>query len=188
MESDLITLMVLRHHEVPTRLLDWSTSPYVAAYFAVCCRDDKDGEIWSFDQRLYETKGRQQWERFPETTRDGSGNPEKFDYSLPAAFTVEEPRNWVVALFYDPGFPRQKAQKSLFSLTPQFDRCHAEAIRELLGDESACHRYVIKRGLKPKLRTILREAHGIWRGSLFPDSAGAADTARVVFSKGRIGN
>src|SRR5256885_3081601 len=53
LEDDLIALMVLRHYEVPTRLLDWSLSPYVAAYFATCCHDETDGEIWSFDHDLY---------------------------------------------------------------------------------------------------------------------------------------
>jgi hypothetical protein len=184
-ESDLTALMVLRHYDVPTRLVDWSVSPHVAAYFAVCCHDDEDGEIWSFDHDLYAKRGREQWKRFPETTSDGSGDPEKFNYSLPSAFAVEEPPPWVIALFYLPGFHRQRAQKALFTLTPEFGRCHADAITELLGDESACCRYVIERTLKPKLRTILREKHGTWRGSLFPDSAGAADTARTVFPKDR---
>jgi hypothetical protein len=40
---------------------------------------------------------------------------------------------------------------------------------------------VISATLKPDLRKLLREKHGIWRGSLFPDAAGAADTARVLF-------
>jgi hypothetical protein len=164
---------------------DWSLSPYVAAYFATCCHDETDGEIWSFDHDLYATKGREQWKRWPETTSDGSGDPEKFDYKLPSAFTVEEPHNWFVALFYPAGFPRQKAQNSLYSMTAQFGRCHAEAIKELLDDESACRRYVIKRTLKPKLQKILRDRHGIWRGSLFPDSAGTAGTAREVFSRDR---
>src|SRR3989442_531455 len=33
--DDVVALMVLRHYGVPTRLLDWSLSPYVGMYFAV---------------------------------------------------------------------------------------------------------------------------------------------------------
>jgi hypothetical protein len=38
----------MQHHRAPTRLLDLTTSPYVAAYFA-CVEDwDIDGAIWLF--------------------------------------------------------------------------------------------------------------------------------------------
>ena len=187
MNRDDIALMVLRHYGVPTRLLDWSRSPHVAAYFAVCCHDRVDGEIRSFDHDLYANKGREQWKRFPETTIDGSGDPDKFDYSLRSAFGVREPNDWFVALFYPPGFPRQNAQQAFYTMTAQFGRCHARAIKDLLADETACIRYIIKGALKASLRRLLRERHGFWRGSLFPDSAGAAATAGEVFLEDRIG-
>ncbi len=188
MKDDIAALMVLRHYDVPTRLLDWSSSPYVAAYFAVSSHDEKDGEIWSFDKnRRYKEKGEEQWKRWPETTSDGSGQPDKFETKT--AFAVEEPPDWFIAIFYPKGFPRQNAQEAAYSMTARFGRCHALAIRQLLG-KSACQRYIIQKTLKTKLRATLREKHGVWRGSLFPDSAGAAITAkRAVFSQyGRIGN
>ena len=40
-------LFVMRHHGVPTRLLDWSESPLVAAFFSAIKHDDRDGAIWA---------------------------------------------------------------------------------------------------------------------------------------------
>ena len=40
---------LMQHHGAPTRLLDWTTSPYVAAYFAVShYASDEDGALWCF--------------------------------------------------------------------------------------------------------------------------------------------
>lgn len=38
----------MQNHGCPTRLLDWTKSPYVAAYFAVESLPEKDGAIWLF--------------------------------------------------------------------------------------------------------------------------------------------
>src|SRR2546426_5729666 len=69
----IITLMVLRHYGAPTRLLDWTRHPLIAAHFACAGPDDKNGELWAFDYEAYELLGKQQWQDHPETTIDGSG-------------------------------------------------------------------------------------------------------------------
>jgi hypothetical protein len=178
--DDFIALMVLRHYGVPTRLLDWSASPYVAAYFAVSCDDEMDGEIWSFSEPDYATEGKKQWRKWPQTTTDSSGNDDKFAAGL-TAFSLDEPLDWIIAIFYPAGFPRQNAQHGAYTMTARFDVDHAEALKNLLAEPSRSNRYVINANLKEGLRATLREKHGIWRGSLFPDSAGAAETVRAVF-------
>lgn len=66
-------------------------------------------------------------------------------------------------------------------MTARFGRAHDAAISEVLKNATCHHRYVIAAQLKQQLREALREKHGIWRGSLFPDSAGAAETTSAVF-------
>jgi hypothetical protein len=180
LHDDIIALMVLRHYGVPTRLLDWSMSPWVAAYFAARHHDNEEGELWSFDEPLYEQKGAKQWKECPVTTTDGSGDGHKFRAQL-TAFTIDQPYDWFICNFYPQGFPRQRAQHGAYSMTARFARDHADSIANLLGDESHYHRYVVRAELKPTLLRYLRENHGIWRGSLFPDPAGAAETARTAF-------
>jgi len=182
LKDDFIALMVLRHYSVPTRLLDWSLSPYVAVYFAAEKNCD-DGELWSFDEPRYAEIGKAQWRRWPGTTSDHSGDPYKFEAGL-TAFNTEVQADWVIAAFYPKGFPRQNAQNGAYTLTARFGRDHAEALDELLLSDPSNHcRYIIPKGLKAEVLRILREQHGISRWSLFPDSAGAAETAGLVFPR-----
>ena len=175
--DDITALLVLRHYDVPSRILDWSLSPWVAAYFAIQGNDKEDGVIWCFDEPLYEKEGDKQWKFRRETTKCGSGEGEDFDANL-TAFLLKEPRDWFICVFYEPGFHRQIAQQSAYTMTPCFDRDHAKEIAQLLKGSEHYHRFVIPGPLKPELRRILRKDHYIWRGSLFPDSAGAAQTVK----------
>ncbi len=53
--NDWDKLFLMQHYGVPTRLLDWSENPFVAAYFALCNYENlkKDAAFWMCDPILW---------------------------------------------------------------------------------------------------------------------------------------
>lgn len=176
--NDVVALMVLRHYRTAARLLDWSMSPFVGAYFAVSGNDTEDGELWAFDEHCYEVEGRKQWRKWRETTVNRDGIHFRAELT---AFLIKEPPDWLIVGFYPAGFPRQNVQHGAYTMTARFNRDHASSIRRVLKKSGRYHLYVVRRNIKRALREALRKQHGIWRGSLYPDSAGAAETAHSMF-------
>lgn len=176
--DDFVALAVLRHHGVPTRLVDWTTEPEIAAFFSIWNNVKSDGEIWAFDNAAYETKGKAQWKRWLNTTVDGSGNDDKF--AAGATAFAEDPPPWIAMMDYRHGMPRQIAQSSCYSLMACFGIDHATALGTLLGDPTLFRRYVVKAEVKESALEVLAE-RGKSEATLFPDSAGAARYAGCVF-------
>jgi hypothetical protein len=52
-ENDYEWLAIAQHHGMPTRLLDWSRNPLVAAYFAVEEEYDGDSVVYAFRNNEY---------------------------------------------------------------------------------------------------------------------------------------
>lgn len=45
-EDNLAWIALMQHHGAPTRLIDWTYSPYIATYFACNDQKDKDGVLY----------------------------------------------------------------------------------------------------------------------------------------------
>jgi FRG domain len=147
---DGVTLM--QHYGVPTRLLDWTLSPWVAAYFVTSDRsvEEQDGVIWAFNQaRLVKS--------YFENLR--AGKPEYRDFEvLVSATSIEDWLNKalvqtsVVNTFrYQYANAQMGAQQSLFTICGSTDMFHDAAIERVLRDEWDKLRVRVRAGVKGKL-------------------------------------
>jgi len=54
-DDHLAWLALMQHYRAPTRLLDWTLSPYVGVYFAVAEQWDRDGVLWAVPTVFFPT-------------------------------------------------------------------------------------------------------------------------------------
>lgn len=155
-------LFIMRHHDFPTRLLDWTESPLVAMYFVVNKNPDVDGTLWvllPLDLNKQENRQLPSPDTLPSFVEDRimeSYKPENFDGDrfsnmLPLAFLA--PRNT----------PRMQSQLSVFTISHRDKRALEE-----LGDTQHVWRYIIPKSSKEKIKKEL-ELLRIGHFQLFPE-------------------
>lgn len=152
---------LMQHHNAPTRLLDWSASPYVAAYFAVVENWDSDGVIWCFDHQLLDHYM---------TERIG----DLFTTAVPSNIDklLEKPdaKEMLFTLTRQTKNDRMVAQQGVSTLCTNVFADHAEVIAtSFTGSEEAyrCLKLIIPSELKQSFLQQLR-AMNITANSLFP--------------------
>ena len=148
---------MMQHYRAPTRLLDWTTSPY-AAYFAVEDRWSVDGAVWGF------------------TILDVEQGMDK----LYGAAPISDPRR-LPTLFQDQASPphvqmiarglntdRMIAQRGKFTVCRQPLHDHARPIEAALATApTKCVKIIIPHSRKQEFLKRLR-AMNITANALFP--------------------
>jgi hypothetical protein len=173
-------LVAAQHHGVPTRLLDWSYSPLVAAHFATLGDTRADRVIWRLDwKRVHRKFG------FPElalliedlprvVARGGEFTPwsliREGKDAAPFACMLEPPTLDA----------RISAQTATFTLCSDTSRSFDEFLAKH-GLEEALTRYVIPHDAADCVRDQLDMA-GMDEKRLFPDLDGVAAQMRRYYS------
>ena len=156
---------LMQHYRAPTRLLDWTASPYVAAYFAVAENWNSDGVVWFFHPFLLNQAMEEKYpiENFQQSDGRVKAKSVVFDPNAPARLIPFYQR------FDD---ARMFAQQGHFTvcLHPLAD--HAKVMEEaLVGQPNTFGRVIIRKELKPEFLLRLR-AMSIGANSLFPGMDG----------------
>jgi hypothetical protein len=174
-------LALLQHHGAPTRLLDWTKSPYVALFFALDERREAGGfcALWAIDlrwcknQAIQVIQGNPLGQTLAIEPDESLGKPGTF----PAAFFTEPPLKFVTPLQPFRMNERLTIQQGLF-LCPGDLRAGFESnLLAFQMPDFADHvqKLVIPIDLREKILAMLNKMN-INRASLFPGIDGFAQS------------
>jgi hypothetical protein len=190
-EDKVSALTVMRHCGVPTRLLDWTKSPWVAAYFAcsggfVATPDDNpsDGAVWVFDlDELVQQVGCRETRIF--------GGDELID-GRPACYCSEYPRmrdqvafskgakKWLVPVYNRIENARMVAQQGLFTFASRHGEDHDQLLVKFLNlpNPNLGQKFVIAGEIKRDVLKLLLSMN-ISPSTLFPGADGVGATLNL---------
>lgn len=172
-------LFIMQHHNVPTRLLDWSSSALVALGFAIIFRDKKydgvDAAVWCINPiklNEYTRVNLNSSDKIPDIS---SNKNAESSYKLDAAAKAEYP----IAITGPLNNERIAAQKGTFTLFPNIDIFNLE-------DKAEAHNFltlfVIKKETIETLKTQLYYL-GMTESSIYPDLNNLALEIRREFNQ-----
>jgi hypothetical protein len=177
--NDWEHLVSAQHHGAPTRLLDWTYSPLVAAFFATRPGGDRDRAVWRFDwQPVHEKFGLPPLSLMP---GDLGEIFEKGAHFTPwDLFEARDPHTFA-ALIEPPSVDtRLVTQAAVFTLssdkTISFDRFLAKH-----GLEKSLTKFLIPAREVERLRDQL-DLVGMDERRLFPDLDGVAASLRRYYA------
>lgn len=166
LDNIYLTLSLMQHYGTPTRLLDWTLSPWVAAYFAGGADPKHIGVIWAFSMKAVVDQAsklfRDKFVAMAKATADRS-----LRRWIEA---TREPFDGVDVLHLFRDNLRMTAQQSIHTIAGTFDKPHDVLIEEMLPTNQRV-KIIITAKLKAELMQTLAGMN-IDRYSLFGGAEG----------------
>lgn len=168
--NDLRCLSVMQHYEVPTRLLDWTSDLWIAAYFACATEPSEHAELWLYDRQLLSSGVDVAARRADVEARVGAG-------SEPATYSQRAER---LLVELDPRLtPRMKRQSAHHTVAANVFEDHAQLLNDLAASANAeqpdswyFRRLIIDRSCKGNVLKFLADHKMVTASTLFPDVVG----------------
>lgn len=177
-------LSLAQHHGLPTRLLDWSFSPFIAAHFATATSPDEEAVVWAVDCAAAH-------DLLPDDLREtlDAEGATVFTTELLAkiAPTLDELASLAEAepfvLFFEPPSldDRIVNQSAVLSTLSEATASMEEWIDE---HDDLCHAWRISREAKAEIRERLDQAN-VTERVLMPGLDGLASWLRRYYAPGR---
>lgn len=194
LKTMLGTLMLMQHYGAPTRFLDWTFSPWVAAYFATRENLSQDGVIWAFDRDLLSRDAG--WQADNDLSEEQIARYSKDFDCLTSAVNVSD---WckksildipvLTTLNYEFADPRISAQQSLFTLCGTIGANHGEELAKRLPIDRRL-KIIVPASIKKDLCYLLWKMN-VGALTLFPGLDGVGqfvnDAVRCHLSVDHIG-
>lgn len=180
-QSEWEALAVAQHNGLPTRLLDWSVSPLIAAHFATSEREhfSKHGIIWCVDVIALRDQVLP-----PDIVRSITGTAALFDVALLeqdfptlAHFDATRWRMGDACVFFEPPSidARIANQTGILSAMNGASVSHQQYFEQLARTHpNVVHRIVIRKSAKSEIRDKL-DQNNIHERMLFPGLPGLCD-------------
>jgi hypothetical protein len=163
-------LFLMRHHGVPTKLLDWTESPLVGMYFVVTEHSRSDGALWVLLPLELNKNRSPELDELPSFEED---NEFMADYEPDIIEHAPPKIRWPpIAIIAPRSDRRMHAQLSVFTISHRIKQPI-----EKIGDERHVWRYIIPARAKPK---IIKELETLRLGKfqMFPELDSIGDRLR----------
>lgn len=188
--DDLYFLSILQHYGAPTRLLDWSFSPFISTYFAISNNFQTDSALYALDLEYIVESNRKKIEDYYELRKiDSKGrknvNPIEFgkfyaDSKARAIKQKEQFNEEIIIVGYEPERKniRLARQQGLFLVSSKIDVNFDEVISSYgisKGDaktkENVAIKFIINKNIKMDIMKSL-QLMNISNEMLFPEMEG----------------
>lgn len=184
-DSEWEALSVAQHNGLPTRVLDWSISPLIAAHFATCNRSlfDKDGVIWCVNVILLRDQVLPPSVSGPlQAAPAAVYDVRLLERVLPRLRDLDAVKGDVCLFFEPPSIDARIAnQFGLLSAmnSPSLSH-HQYFAKQSRGVPDLVHKIIISSAAKPQVRDML-DQNNVNERMLFPGMPGLCDWLRRYY-------